>query len=292
MIRSMTGFAEKGFHAPFLRAKWTIKSLNHRFFDWTYKGAAIGYVEQRLRVLCQERVRRGRIEVGLDLTSLSKASWEVLINEGLLEKVLASMARITRRTGTGASLSLETLFRIPQLVEINRKDLTAEETSFLETSFLKTLDLVLKSREREGLATRRQLDIHIRTIERSVRRIERLVRAQPALIQERIKSRVKEFKLESAVSEGKISEEAAYLAQRYDMAEEVLRLKSHSQAIRRALASKQDDPVGRTLDFLAQELYREANTVNSKSQDIEIIRESLVIKGEIESIRQHVQNIE
>jgi uncharacterized protein (TIGR00255 family) len=288
----MTGFAEKGFHSPFLRAKWTIKSLNHRFFDWTYKGAAIGYVEQRLRVLCQERVRRGRIEVGLDLTSLSKASWEVLINEGLLEKVLASMARITRRTGTGASLSLETLFRIPQLIEINRKDLTTEETSFLETSFLKTLDLVLKSREREGLATRRQLDIHIRTIERSVRRIERLVRAQPALIQERIKSRVKEFKLEAAVSEGKISEEAAYLAQRYDMAEEVLRLKSHSQAIRRALSSRQDDPVGRTLDFLAQELYREANTVNSKSQDIEIIRESLVIKGEIESIRQHVQNIE
>jgi uncharacterized protein (TIGR00255 family) len=292
MIRSMTGFAEKGFHSPFLRAKWTIKSLNHRFFDWIYKGAAIGGVEQRLRVLCQERVRRGRIEVGLDLTSLSKASWEVLINEGLLEKVLASMARITRRTGTGASLSLETLFRIPQLVEVQRKDLTAAETSFLETSFLRTLDLVLKSREREGLATRRQLDIHIRTTERSVRRIERLVRAQPALIQERIKSRVKEFKLESAVSEGKISEEAAYLAQRYDMAEEVLRLKSHSQAIRRALSSKQDDPVGRTLDFLAQELYREANTVNSKSQDIEIIRESLVIKGEIESIRQHVQNIE
>lgn len=292
MIRSMTGFAEKGFHSPFLRAKWTIKSLNHRFFDWIYKGAAIGGVEHRLRVLCQERVRRGRIEVGLDLTSLSKASWEVLINEGLLEKVLASMARITRRTGTGASLSLETLFRIPQLVEVQRKDLTAAETSFLETSFLRTLDLVIKSREREGLATRRQLDIHIRTIERSVRRIERLVRAQPALIQERIKSRVKEFKLESAVSEGKISEEAAYLAQRYDMAEEVLRLKSHSQAIRRALSSKQDDPVGRTLDFLAQELYREANTVNSKSQDIEIIRESLVIKGEIESIRQHVQNIE
>jgi uncharacterized protein (TIGR00255 family) len=292
MILSMTGFAERDFHSPSLRARWSIKSLNHRFFEWTYTGAPLGGVEQRLRVLCQERVRRGRIEVGLDLTSLSKASWEVLINEGLLEKVLASMARITRRIGAGASLSLETLFRIPQLVEIRRKDLSAEETAFLERSFLRTLDLVLKSREREGLTTGRQLSVHIRTIERSVRRIERLVKAQPALIQERIKSRIKEFKLESAVSEGKISEEAAYLAQRYDMAEEVLRLKSHSEAIRLALSSKQSDPVGRTLDFLAQELYREANTINSKSQNIEIIRESLVIKGEIESIRQHAQNIE
>lgn len=292
MIRSMTGFAEKGFHSPSLRVKWSIKSLNHRFFDWTYKGAAIGHVEQRLRALCQERVQRGRIEVGLDLTSLSKASWEVLINEGLLENVLASLARISRRVGTGTALSLETLFRIPQLVEVRRKDFGAADAAFLESSFLKTLELVLKEREREGLATWRQLRVHIRTIEKSAGRIERLVKAQPALIQKRIKSRVKEFKLESSVSEGKISEEAAYLAQRYDMAEEVLRLKSHSEAIRLALEPKQAGPVGRTLDFLAQELYREANTVNSKSQDIEIIRESLIIKGEIESIRQHVQNIE
>jgi uncharacterized protein (TIGR00255 family) len=292
MIRSMTGFAEKEFHSPALRVRWTIKSLNHRFFEWIYKGAPIGKAEQRLRVLCQDRVRRGRLEVGLDLTSLSRAGWEVLINEGLLEKVLASLARITRRIGPGASLSLETLFRIPQLVEIRRKDLSAEDTVFLEKTFLRTLDLVLKSREREGLATRRQLQAHLRTIDRSVRRIERLVKTQPALIQERIKSRIKEFKLEASVSEGKISEEAAYLAQRYDMAEEVLRLKSHSAAIRAALSAPGEEPVGRTLDFLAQELYREANTVNSKSQNIEITRESLAIKGEIESIRQHAQNIE
>jgi len=292
MIRSMTGFAEKGFHSPALRVKWSIKSLNHRFFDWTYKGAAIGGLEQRLRALCQERVQRGRLEVGCDLTSLSKASWEVLINEGLLERVTASLARVSRRIGGGTTLSLESLFRIPQLVEVRRKDLTPDETGFLAETFLKTLDLVLKAREREGLRTWRQLRVHIRTIERSAGRIERLVKSQPALIQKRIKSRIKEFKLESSVSEGKISEEAAYLAQRYDMAEEVLRLKSHSEAIRAALDPRQKGPVGRTLDFLAQELYREANTVNSKSQDIEIIRESLVIKGEIESIRQHVQNIE
>jgi uncharacterized protein (TIGR00255 family) len=292
MIRSMTGFAEKGFHSPALRVRWSIKSLNHRFFDWTYKGAAIGGLEHRLRALCQERVQRGRLEVGLELTSLSKASWEVLINDGLLEKVAASLARASRRFGAGATLSLETLFRIPQLVEIRRKDLTPAETGFLADTFLKTLGLVLKAREREGLATWRQLRVHIGTIDRSVGRIERLVKGQPALIQKRIKSRIKELRLGASVSKGKISEETAYLAQRYDMAEEVLRLKTHVRAIRSALDPGQAGPVGRTLDFLAQELYREANTVNSKSQDIEIIRESLVIKGEIESIRQHVQNIE
>ncbi|MBN2205958.1 MAG: YicC family protein [Candidatus Aminicenantes bacterium] len=292
MIRSMTGFAEKGFHSPALRVRWSIKSLNHRFFDWTYKGAPIGGLEQRLRVLCQERARRGRIEVGLDLTSLSKASWDVLVNEGLLDKVAASLARASRRAGAGATLSLDTLFRIPQLVEIRRKDLTSAETRFLEGTFLKTLGLVLRAREREGTATWRQLRVHIGTIEKSIRRVERLVKSQPALIRKRVASRVKDLNPGAPVSKGKISEETAYLAQRYDMAEEVLRLKTHARAIRSALDPARKEPVGRTLDFLAQELYREANTVNSKSQDLEIIRESLVIKGEIESIRQHVQNIE
>lgn len=292
MIRSMTGFAEKGFHSPALRVRWSIKSLNHRFFDWTYKGAPIGGLEQRLRVLCQERVQRGRIEVGLELTSLSRASWEVLVNEGLLEKIAGSLARAARRAGAETTLSLDTLFRVPQLVEIRRKDLTPAETRFLEASFLATLGLVLRARVREGTATWRQLRVHIGTIEKSVGRIERLVKSQPSLIRKRIKSRIKELRPGSQVSPGKISEETAYLAQRYDMAEEVLRLKTHVRAIRRALDPGQKGPVGRTLDFLAQELYREANTVNSKSQDIEIIRESLVIKGEIESVRQHVQNIE
>ena len=89
-----------------------------------------------------------------------------------------------------------------------------------------------------------------------------------------------------------MAEESAYLAQRYDLAEEIVRLKSHLAALKELLSPKVKDPVGKNLDFIAQELYREANTSNSKSQDIEIIKESLFVKGEIESIRQQVQNIE
>ncbi|UCE22034.1 MAG: DUF1732 domain-containing protein, partial [Candidatus Aminicenantes bacterium] len=94
------------------------------------------------------------------------------------------------------------------------------------------------------------------------------------------------------LSEEKLAEEVAYLAQRYDIAEEVARLKSHIEYALQLLSPKRMEPVGRKLDFVAQELFREVNTINSKSQDIEITKKALAIKGDVESIRQQIQNVE
>jgi uncharacterized protein (TIGR00255 family) len=96
----------------------------------------------------------------------------------------------------------------------------------------------------------------------------------------------------SPPSEERLVEEAAYYAQKYDLAEEIARLKSHLNYIQQLLSSQRGEPVGRKLDFIAQEIYRETNTIGSKSQDTEITQETLAIKGELESIRQQVQNIE
>ena len=292
MIQSMTGFAERSFSSKTLRAKISIKSLNHRFLDWNYKGIPIGEVESRLRAICQKKLHRGRIEVALELSFPDPSSWEILVNEGLLEKILATLRRISSRWGKEPEFSVENIFRIPQLVEFKRKEFSAAEISFLERCFKHTLEGVLRSRRREGRETWRQIQKHVRTISQSVGRIEKLVKKQPSLIREKLRLRLKEFAVEPSFPDQKMAEEAAYLAQRYDMAEEILRLRSHAEAIKNYLSPKNDEPVGKNLDFLAQELYREANTINSKSQDIEIIKESLKIKGEVESIRQHVQNIE
>jgi uncharacterized protein (TIGR00255 family) len=288
----MTGFAERSFSSPTLRTKISIKSLNHRFLDWNYKGLPIGEVESRLRAICHRKLHRGRIEVALELYFPHPSSWEVVINEGLLEKILASLKKISPRLGKEPEFSIENIFRIPQLVEFRRKEFSAEEISFLEKSFDHTLDDVLKARRREGRETWEQLKKHIQTILQSVARIKKLAKKQPSFIREKLRLRLKELDVEPPFPDQKLTEEAAYLAQRYDMAEEILRLKSHVDAIRNYLRAKNIEPLGKNLDFLAQELYREANTINSKSQDIEIIKESLKIKGEVESIRQHVQNIE
>lgn len=291
-MRSMTGYGEKSFEAPGLRAKVSIKSLNHRFFDWNYKGAPLGEIENKWRVMTQKKLKRGRLEVALDLTILDPSSWEIFIDEGLLEKILSTLEKASARAGKAVNFSVDNIFRIPQVIELKRGDLSVEAISFLEKSFEETLANVLRERCREGKETAQQVRRHLRRIRQSLKRIEKLAKKQPLLIREKLKQRLKEVNGEFRGQEGKMEEEVAYLAQRADIAEEILRLRSHIDSFEKLTQEDKEEPVGKMLDFISQEIYREANTINSKSQDIEIISESLTIKGEVESIRQHVQNIE
>jgi uncharacterized protein (TIGR00255 family) len=288
----MTGYGERRFSSPGLRAKISIKSLNHRFFDWNYKGTPLGDVENKLRALAQRKLLRGRIEAAVDLDFLDPSNWEIAINEALFEKVLVTLERASRRMGKAVSFSVDNIFRIPQVVEIRRRALNAEMKSFLERSFDETLDEVVKERRREGRETAHQIRRHLRSIRRSLRSIVKLARTQPLLIREKLAQRIKDLASDQLPGGEKVEGEVAYLAQKADIAEEIVRLKSHVGAFEQWIGEGQEEPVGRMLDFLSQEIAREANTINSKSQNIAITKESLVIKGEVESIRQHIQNIE
>ena len=291
MIQGMTGFAEKRFASESARLKISIKSLNHRFFDWSYRGTALGDVENRLRAAAEKRLQRGRVEVNVDMTFLDPKSWDFSVNEALLEKALASLERVSARLGKRFELSLDQVLRIPQVIDISRKEITAAEAAFLEASFARTLDEVVRQREKEGAQTVRQLRVHIGNIARSTARIEGLFRKQPAAIRRKLRQRARDLNHGSRVSKERLAEETSALLTRYDLAEEILRLKSHLGSLRELLAPGADGPVGKKLDFLAQEIGREANTASSKSQEIGIIRAGLAIKNELESIRQHAQNI-
>jgi len=291
LIQGMTGFAEKRFASESVRLKISVKSLNHRFFDWSYRGTPLGDVENRLRAACEKRLQRGRVEINVDMSFLDPKSWDFAVNEALLEKVLASLERVSARLGKRFDFSLEQVLRIPQVVEISRKEITAAEAAFLESCFGRTLDEVVRQREKEGAQTVRRLGIHLRNIGRSTARIESQFRKKPALIRRKLRQRARDLNNGFGISEERLAEETASLMQRYDLVEEILRLKSHVEALRELLAPGAAGPVGKKLDFLAQEIGREANTSSSKSQEIGIIREGLAIKNELESIRQHAANI-
>ena len=292
MIQSMTGFAERSFDSRTLRVKVSIKSLNHRFFDWNFKGAPIGQAENKLRILCQDKLHRGRIEVTLDLGFPDPSSWDVSINEGLLEKIFTTLDRISARLNRTVNLSVDNIFRIPQIVELKRKDLSPAELVFLERGFVRTLEDVVRSRRDEGIKTAVQIKCHLLNVKRAVQKIEKLLANQPRLIQRKLRQKLMDINGQSPQSEERLSEEVAYLSQRYDVSEELQRLRSHIDAALALVASRKGAPAGKMLDFLAQELYREANTLNSKSQDIGVTKVGLLIKGEVESIRQQVQNLE
>lgn len=292
MIQSMTGFSEKRLDSKTLSVKFSVRSLNHRFLDWNYRGAQIGEGESRLRALLQKKFCRGRFEVFLEMSYLDSSAWQLHINEDLLQKILSSIEKFSSRRDKSVSFSVDRVFNLPQVMELKRRSLSADEMAFLEKSFEKTLEEVLTMRKREGVEMAREIRSALQRIRQKVIQVEKRSQKQPLLIREKLKRRMTELSRESPLSKEKIAEEVAYLAQRYDLTEEITRLKSHLDYTRQLLSQKSSEPVGKKLDFVAQELFREANTINAKSQDIQITKAVLSIKGEVESIRQQIQNVE
>jgi uncharacterized protein (TIGR00255 family) len=242
--------------------------------------------------LCQKKIYRGRIDITFDVDFLDSAKWEIRINQDLLGQILSALDKATSKALGSASLSIDNLFNIPHVVEMKRKNLTEKEAQFLERCFLKTLDELLRARKREGAELMREIQTHTRKINQFLKSLEKLVKKQPALLQGKMRDRISDLSKDMPISEERLVEEAAFLAQKYDLSEEMARLRAHLRYLRELLASRGKDPVGKQMDFVTQELYRETNTIGSKSQDIAITQECLAIKGELEGIRQQIQNIE
>jgi uncharacterized protein (TIGR00255 family) len=292
MIQSMTGFAERTFSSPSLRVRVGLKSLNHRFLDWSYKGAPLGLLENRLKTACQRRLGRGRVEVSLEITRLDPAGWDVFINEPLLARLIRALEKAASGSGAEVRFALDNVFRIPYLAEIRPKELRRAEADFLARCFERTLDDLVRARRREGRDIVRQLLGHVRAIRGACLRLERRFLAGQRRLPGSLRRKLRERQGGEGLSEERTAQEAALQAQRLDITEEISRLKSHLQAVAECLGGGRPEPRGRMLDFLSQELLREVNTINSKSQDLVLIRESLAVKGEVESIRQQVQNLE
>ncbi|MFC2166529.1 YicC/YloC family endoribonuclease [Acidobacteriota bacterium] len=292
MIHSMTGFTEKIFHSKSLSVKISIRSLNHRFFDWNYRGAQSKVLENKFRKICQDRISRGRIEVHVELDFLDSSKLDLIINEDILAKILVSFQNVSSRTLKNVSLNVENLFNLPHVVQLRRRNFSKEDTLFLENCFVKTLDELIRGREREGRQLKKEIAGYLRNIQRVLSKMEILAKKQPVQIQKKLKERLMDLGHEIQLSEEKMTSEVAYYAQRYDLSEEIVRLNCHIDHFNELLSSERPDAVGKSMDFLAQELFREANTINSKAQDMKIVKMGLVIKGEVESIRQQVQNLE
>lgn len=292
MIRSMTGFAERKFESRTLSVKITLKSLNHRFFDWCYRGPNIGEMENKLRALCQKKICRGRLDVLIEMIFHSPQSWEVELNSVLAEKVIFALKSLCKKTGENINFTADNILGLPYILEIKRKELNEKDKQFLEKGFEQTCDALIKDREREGREIKKDLQRITKNILMAIRRLKKLHLKQASLVKEKVEKNLKELENEIATAEEKKAEIIAYLLQRYDLTEELVRLDSHAQYLQSIINTKKAEPFGRKLDFIAQELYREANTISSKSQDISVTKESLLIKNEIEALRQQVQNVE
>jgi uncharacterized protein (TIGR00255 family) len=293
-IKSMTGFARTAGASGPVGWHWELRSVNGRGLDIRLR-VPPGFegLEPRIREAVAKRVSRGSLTVNLNIKR-THGQTEIRLNEIALKQVLAAIETLRDTAGVGPP-SAEALLNVRGVLEMVEPEESEAEAAQRAEAMLAGLDAALdgmvSARADEGAHLRAVVGRQLVDIERLVDGVERSPSRTPAAIRQRLKEQVgRLMEAGATLDETRLYQEAALLAARADVEEELKRLTAHVAAARVLLDSK--EPAGRRLDFLAQEFNREANTLCSKAYDAETTRAGLELKALIDQMREQVQNIE
>lgn len=288
MIRSMTGYARAEAQQSWGRISWELRSVNHRYLDLQFKmPEEFRPLENELRAAASARLSRGKVEIGLRYVREASGEDRLQLDTAKLRQLRDAADVIAAEYGATAIPDVVRVLSFPGVLRQEQADF-APLLAAARKAFLAALDDFTQTREREG----GRLGQYIEERCEALKGLVAEVRERYPLVRDqwlhKLKARCSELGVE--VEPQRLAQEAALAAQRLDVEEEMSRLLSHLEEVRQALA--RGESVGRRLDFLMQELNREANTLSSKSQDAEITRCAVEMKVTIEQIREQVQNIE
>jgi uncharacterized protein (TIGR00255 family) len=291
----MTGFGRaKGNVGEDWSAEVVARSVNHRFLDLNVKVREQELdLEPVLRRVFTRHVARGKVEVSLRLRRATPAPTAITIDEGLLEALIARFRALSQKYPVAGRLEARDLLTIPQIfsVESAVDGFTEEDVAALEEIAGEAARSLVAMREAEGALVASDLAERIGFLEKRLQQLSERRGEIVGRVLENLKERLRSLLAEPGLDPGRLEQEAALAADRSDVSEELQRLEGHLAQFRALLGSSRE-PVGKKLDFLAQEVLRELNTLGSKGRDLQIIREVLDMKSEIEKIREQVQNVE
>lgn len=294
-ISSMTGFARSGGLSGACSWTWEVKSVNGKGLDMRLRlPPGFEGLEAAARERVAVRFRRGNMTLALTV-KWTRAAGGFRLNSGALDQIIALLPEIQERLPDAAGPTVDGLLNLRGVIEVADEDIGAEVRQVVEADILKGLEDALESlvsmRGEEGTRLAAVLAAHLDGIGELCARAGSLAAAQPGIIRERLETQVAAL-LEAvpALPEERLAQEAALLMSKADVSEELDRLEAHRQAAQDLM--DEDTAIGRRLDFLCQEFNREANTLCSKSADVELTRVGLDLKAAIEQFREQVQNIE
>lgn len=296
-MKSMTGFAQRRFEFNNLSLHIIIKSLNHRFLDISFKGTGINSTTEKLvKDIARNRVFRGKLEIMIDIFDADQRKCDIHFNDRLSWEILDKLLPFKKRYKNKIGLSLDALLKIPMIFHLDylAENYTQEEKDEIQRSLESVFADFLKSREQEGKSIAENIGKSIEEIEHRLGFVEKEAdQVENELFlkfKEKIEKYLKEF--EHEVEERRILQEAAILAEKSCVNEEINRLATHARRLKDLLADETLEVKGREADFLAQEMQREAHTIASKTNSMEVHEHILHIRRAIEKIKQQVQNVE
>lgn len=291
MLRSMTGFGHCEYTEQDITFTIEIKTVNHRYSDiFLRMPKQISSFEELIRSLASARIQRGKIDIYITYINKSSDFQEVMLDEELAKAYCDAMRKISANLGLRDDISATSLARFPDVLKVEKQDNNEEVGKILEKAFSFALEELLQMRTREGEKLKESLLMNLSVIEKY---IERICEKAPLVVKEykeKLEARLSELIDLQRVDPGRIATEVALFADKCSIDEELVRLRSHIMQMREMLDV--GSPVGKKADFLIQEMNREVNTIGSKASDIDITRNVVELKSEIEKLREQIQNIE
>lgn len=292
MVKSMTGFGRGEYEENGRSFTVEIKTVNHRYSDVSIKlPRQLSYLEDDIRKYILQRIARGKIDVYITQDKFSEEDVSVTIDDALASAYIKAMYELRDRYNLKDDISVVSVAKIPDLMNVSKVEEEKEKIwSTLSCALEKSLNGLIEMRKTEG--SRLASDIisrgrYIKTI------VERIEERSPEVVKDyktKLEERIKEIAGDINIDETRLATEVAIFADRSSITEEIVRLYSHLNQLE--LILNEDEPVGRKLDFLVQEMNREINTIGSKASDLEITKNVVEAKSEIEKIREQIQNIE
>jgi len=288
MIRSMTAFARREHQQDWGRLVWEIRSVNHRYLEITTRlPEEFRVLEPKIKAGIAAKLNRGKIECNLRYLSSTEVGTDIYINEDLVKKLVNASQRVDELLGDRVPVSGLEILKWPGVMVGAEADFDSIREQAMDVLAM-TLDDLIEMRQGEGEKIKAMIEQRCAGVEKVVKSVRGMI---PEIIlrrRERLTSRLEELKVD--VDQARLEQELVMLVQKLDVDEEIDRLGAHVEEVIKLVNSK--EPVGRRLDFLMQELNREANTLGSKSIDVDTTRASVDLKVFIEQMREQIQNIE
>ncbi len=292
MLKSMTGYGRAQQIIDGRDITVELKGINHRFFEFNPRvPRSYGYLEDAIKTLFQSRISRGKIDVNISIHHIDTPTEEVAINTELARNYLTALRDAATELGISDDLKISHMTRFNDIFTIQKKEEDEEAiVTAVKQVAAEALERFVLMRQTEGAKLKEDLLEKLASIESAVSVIEKQSAVMADDYRNRLYHKLTELLQDAKIDEQRILTEAAIFAEKTAVDEETVRLKSHIAQFRQLLES--DTAVGRKLDFLIQEFNREANTIGSKIQNVEITKIVVEIKSDIEKIREQIQNIE
>ena len=292
MVLSMTGYGRAGAVLHGRDIKVELRSVNSRYLEYSSRlPRSCFFLEDKLKKLVAARVSRGKVELSLSIQNVTAADTVVSVNWGLAEGYRAALTSMVERMDLKNDVTVGMLARFPDVLTQTAAP-TDEDALWQDVESIanQAIDAFVAMRAAEGEKLKADVESRLQNVEALVGQIEQATEGRVKAYSDRLYARLQELLEDRNIEESRLVTEAAIFADKTAIDEETVRLYSHVAQYRQIL--ELNEPIGRKLDFLTQELNRESNTIGSKCQDVAITRLVVELKSEIEKIREQIQNIE